>query len=64
MHTFKSRPYTHNNSPLYKMGPNGVLCQCLTSGEAQWILVNLQEKHVKGHYGANTIVKKLLTMGY
>lgn len=46
------------------MGPNGVLCQCLTSGETQRILINLQEKHVGGHYGANTIVKNLLAMGY
>jgi len=41
MHTIKPQPYTHNNNPLYKMRPNDVLCQCLASGEAQRILVNL-----------------------
>ncbi len=41
MHTIKSQPYTQNDNPLYKMGPNGILCQCLASAEAQQILLNL-----------------------
>jgi hypothetical protein len=64
MDIIKSRPYTHNDNPLYKIEPNGVLCQCLAFGEAKQILINLQEKLIGGHYGNNTIVKKLLAVGY
>jgi hypothetical protein len=40
MHTIKSRPCTNNDNPLYKMGPNGVLCQCSAPSEAEQITLH------------------------
>jgi hypothetical protein len=55
----KIKPYTLYDGHLYKLGPNGVLRQCLTPIEASKVLEEFHEGPIRGHYGSNMIVKKL-----
>ncbi len=60
----KVRPYTLCDGHLHKLGPNGVLKQCLTPMEASKLLEEFHEELVGSHYGNNTIVKKIMLTSY
>jgi hypothetical protein len=49
---------------LYKLRPNGVLQQCLFPKEAFRLLEDFHERPFGGHFGMNTIVIKILALGY
>jgi hypothetical protein len=48
---------------LYKLGPDGILWQCLTFEEAAKISTDFHEGP-RGHFGINTTIKKVLAYGY
>ncbi len=60
----KTRPYTLYDGHLYKLGPNGVLKQCLTPIEAFKVLEEFHEGPIGGHYGSNTTMKKIMSTCY
>ncbi len=60
----KTRPYALYDGHLYKLGPNGVLRQCLTPIEAFNVLEEFHERPTKGHYGSNMIMKKIMSTCY
>ncbi len=55
----KARPYTLYDGHLHKLGPNGILRQCLRPNEAFKVLEKFHEKLAGGHYGSNTTMKKI-----
>jgi hypothetical protein len=62
--TIKSRPYTFYGENLYKLGPDGILRQCLSPAKAHVILTKLHEGSTREHYGISIIVKKILIASY
>jgi len=60
----KARPYTLCDGHLHKLRPNGMLKQCLTPIETSKFLEKFHEGLTVGHYGNNTIVKKIMSIGY
>jgi hypothetical protein len=60
----KARPYTLYDGHLHKLGPNGILRQCLKPNEASKVLEEFHEGLVGGHYGSNTTMKKKNSIGY
>jgi hypothetical protein len=60
----KARPYTLYDDHLHKLGPDGVLRQCLTPIETFKVLKEFHEGLVGSHYGSNTIVKKIISISY
>jgi hypothetical protein len=59
----KARPYILCDGHLHKLGLDGVLKQCLTPIETFKVLEEFHERLVGGHYGNNTIVKKIMSIG-
>ncbi len=62
--TIKSIPYRLYGKKLNKLGPNGILWQCLSHTEANVILIKLHDGLAGGHYGISMTIKKILTKGY
>ncbi len=54
------KPYTLYDKQLYKLGLDGVLRQCLLLEEVFKILKYFHEGAVGGHFGMNTIIRKIL----
>jgi hypothetical protein len=48
----------------YKLGPNGIFWHCFSPIETNVILTKLHDGLVRGRYGINTTVKKILIVGY
>jgi hypothetical protein len=60
----KARSYTLCDGHLHKLGHDGVLRQCLTPIEAFKVLEEFHERLAIGHYGNNTIMKKIMLTCY
>ncbi len=60
----KARPYTLYDGHLHKLGLDGVLRHYLTPIEASKVLEEFHEGLVAGHYGNNTIKKKIMSTSY
>jgi hypothetical protein len=60
----RARPYTLYDGQMYKLGPNGLLRQCLFPKEVSRILEDFHERPIGGHFGMNTIVIKILSLRY
>ncbi len=60
----KVNPYTLCDGHLHKLGPNGVLRQCLTPIETFKVLEEFHEELARGHYCNNTTLKKIMSIGY
>jgi hypothetical protein len=56
-----AKPYTLYDIQLYKLGPNGVLQQCLFLEEASKILEDFYERLVGGHFSMITTIRKVLS---
>jgi len=59
----KTKPYTYDGH-LHKLRPNGILRQFVTPIEAFKVLEEFHERPIGGYYGSNTIVKKIMSIGY
>jgi len=60
----KVRPYTLCDGHLHKLGPNGMLKQCLTSIETSKVLEKFHGESATNHYGNNTTMKKIMSTCY
>jgi hypothetical protein len=60
----KARPYILCDGHLHKLGPNGVLKQCLTPIEASKVLEKFHEGSGRSHYYSNTTMKKIMSTCY
>ncbi len=60
----KVSPYTLCDGHLHKLGPNGVLKQCLTPIETFKVLEEFHEEPAGGHYCNNTTLKKIMSTSY
>jgi hypothetical protein len=60
----RARPYTLYDGQLYKLRLDGVLWQCLFPKEAFKILEDFHEGPTSGHFGMNTIIRKILSSHY
>ncbi len=60
----KASLYTLYDRQLYKSRLHGVLQQCVFLEEVSKILEDFHEGLIGGHFGINTIGKKMLSLGY